>query len=309
MPKDYYVQPDAPDPVLSDEQVLALVRRHVPDAQAVTNIDETGGEARTYTIDNNLIFKTQRPHQLRPRTSLKKEVLFLQQLEGVEGVHTPRVIGYGHPEVLIEYTLMTRMPGIALRNAGLTGKPRRAALKALGRMLRRIHTIPQEPLRASGLFFGDQSPVDVRWRMGSMFDDLTGVIRNNDVDWEYPVPPDVIGRRVMATLPDTREIVALHSNPGPEHTFVDPVSGQLIGIIDFGDAYFSHPANDLRRYLSPEDRAAVLSGYSEGSPLSSEFMAVWRVACAVADIIAIIHSTEHRAAAAAELDLILTEIE
>ncbi len=30
MPKDYYVQPDAPDPVWSDEQVLSLAHRHVP---------------------------------------------------------------------------------------------------------------------------------------------------------------------------------------------------------------------------------------------------------------------------------------
>ena len=45
MPKDVYIQPDAPDPVLSEELVLALVRRHVPDAQTVTGVDESGGEA------------------------------------------------------------------------------------------------------------------------------------------------------------------------------------------------------------------------------------------------------------------------
>jgi aminoglycoside phosphotransferase (APT) family kinase protein len=308
MAKDYYIQPDAPDPILSNEQVLALVRQHVPDAQTVTRVDETGGEARTYVIDDNLIFKTQRPPKLRPRTSLKKEVLFLRQVEGIEGVNTPRVIGYGHPEPLIEYTLMTRMPGIPLKDAGLTGEARRAVLKAVGRMLRQIHTIPQEPLRASGLFFGDQSPVDVRWRMGSLFDDLAEMIQKRGIAWTYPVSPEVIGRRVMATMPDTREIVALHSNPGPEHVFVDPVSKQLTGIIDFGDAYFSHPANDLRRYLSPEDRAAVLSGYSESFPLDAEFTAVWRVACAIADIAAMIRSTEHRAAATAELNQILAEV-
>ncbi len=305
MPKDYYIQPDAPDPVLSDEQVLAIVRQHAPDAKAVTAVDETGGEARAYAIDDDLIFKVQRPQQLRPRTSLKKEVLFLQQLEGVKGVQTPKVIGYGHPEPLIEYTLMTRMPGIAFENAGLTGEKRHEALIDLGRMLRRIHSIPQDTLRASGLFFGDQSPVDVRWRMGSMFDDLTEIIRDRGIKWDYPIPPEKIGRRVMATLPDTWEIVALHSNPGPEHVFVDPASGQLTGIIDFGDAYFSHPVNDLRRFRAPADRAAILTGYHEDSPGSEEFMAIWRVACAIADIIAIALSAEYRDAAAAELDRIL----
>lgn len=302
MSKNYYIQPNAPDPVLSEKQVLTLARQHAPDVKAVTGVDETGGEARTYIIDGNLIFKTQRPPQLRPRTSLKKEVFFLGQLKGVEGVNVPTVIGYGHPEPLIEYTLMTRMPGIAFYNAGLKGDIRRETLKALGRMLRRIHTIPQGKLHESGLFFGDQSPVDVRWRMGSLFDNLSEMIRNSGLQWDYPLSPDEIGRRMMATMPDTWEIVGLHSNPGPEHTFVDPNSGQLVGIIDFGDAYFSHPANDLRRWLSPDDRTAILSGYSENEPLSEEFIAVWRIACTIADISAIARGKEYSSAAVAELN-------
>jgi len=308
MTKDYYIQPDAPDPLLSDAQVLAFVRQHVPQAKAVTGVDETGGEARTYRIDDELIFKTQRPQQLRPRTSLKKEVFFLQQLEDIEGVHVPRVLGYGHPEPTLEYTLMTRMPGVAIENASLHGETRRETLSALGRMLRRNHTIPQEPLHASGLFFGDQSPVDVRWRMGELFDDLSEMIREKGIHWEYSLSPDAIGRRMMQTLPDTWDIVGLHSNPGPEHVFADPDSGRLVGIIDFGDAYFSHPANDLRRWLSPDDRAAILHGYREDTPLDETFDAVWRVACAIADITAIARVAAYRAAAAAELDALLEEV-
>ena len=307
MPKDYYIQPDAPDLVLSNEQVLAFARQHAPGAVAVTGVDETGGEARTYAIDDNLIFKTQRPQQLRPSTSLKKEVLFLQQLEGMEGIRVPKVIGYGHPEPLIEYTLMTRMPGVAFRNAELTGETRRETLKDLGRTLRRLHAIPQETLRASGLLFGDQSPVDVRWRMGSMFDTLAEMIQKRGLNWDYSISPEQVGRRVMACMPDTWEIVALHSNPGPEHTFVDPASGKLTGIIDFGDAYFSHPTHDLRRFRAPEDRAELLSGYFEDAPASEEFMGVWRVACAIADIVAVALSPEFRDAAAAELDRLLAE--
>lgn len=310
MPKDYYIQPDAPDPVLSAEQVLTYVRQHVPEAKAMTGVDESGGEARTYTIDADLIFKTQRPQQLRPRTSLKKEVLFLNQLEGVKGLNVPKVIGYGHPEPMIEYTLMTRMPGVAVRNAKLAGEARQEAMKTLGRMLRRVHSIPQTPLRESGLFFGDQSPVDFRWRMGSVFDDVAEMIKKDSKTWNYPLSPEAIGRRLMATLPDVevKEIVALHSNPGPEHTFVDPASGKLTGIIDFGDAYFSHPVTDLRRYRAPEDRRLVLAGYLESGPVSDDFMAVWHVGCAIADIVALASSPEHQSAAGAELDLILKEI-
>src|SRR5436305_13301736 len=76
MPRDVYLQADAPDPVLDPATVLALVRRHVPGAEAVAEVEESGGEARTYGVqagDAALILKVQRPHQLRPRTSLEKE--------------------------------------------------------------------------------------------------------------------------------------------------------------------------------------------------------------------------------------------
>ena len=58
MPKDIYLQPDAPDPVLEQDFVLSLARRHAPQVCAVTAIDESGGEARTYVIDDRLILKT-----------------------------------------------------------------------------------------------------------------------------------------------------------------------------------------------------------------------------------------------------------
>lgn len=232
----------------------------------------------------------------------------MQQLGGIEGVNVPKVIGYGHPEPLIEYTLMTRMPGVAFRDAQLTGETRWEALKELGRILRRVHSIPQATLRESGLFFGDQSPVDLRWRMGSLFDDVAEMIKKEGKTWNYPLPPDLIGRRVMATLPDVKDMVALHSNPGPEHTFVDPANGKLTGIIDFGDAYISHPVNDLRRYRAPEDRRAVVATYLECGPVSDNFMAVWWVGCAITDIVAIAFSPEHQPAATAELNQILEEI-
>lgn len=78
--REVYSQPDAPDPVLDSKTVLRLVRHHYASAQAVTSVDESGGEARTYLIDNKYIFKTQRPHRLRLRTSQKKVSFFLTKL-------------------------------------------------------------------------------------------------------------------------------------------------------------------------------------------------------------------------------------
>jgi hygromycin-B 7''-O-kinase len=315
MPKDYYIQPDAPDPVWDEKTVLELVHRHLPDAQGVTRIDENGGEARTYAIDQDWIFKTQRPQQLRPRTSLKKEAFFLNRLADVPGVRVPRVIGHGRGGQTIEYTLMTRMPGVAVEYANLTGAPvvftgapRRQALMNLGRMLRQIHDQPQAPFLESRLFPGDHSPVDVYWRFGNLFDDVLELLQKTPAAWDFPIDALTVSRMAMRALPDVEMWVALHSNPGPEHVFVHAETGQLSGIIDFGDAYFSHPVHDLRRFRAPEDRNAVFSGYTEGAPVSDNFVQTWKVAQVLTDMIAIIRNPEYGEAAKTELAQILKDL-
>src|SRR5215510_9210901 len=108
---DTYSQPHATDPVLEERTVLDLVRRHGVRCSAVTSIDETGGEARAYVLDDNLVLKVQRPHRLRSRTSLEKEAFFLQQLTAYPDIIVPHVLGYGRRDH-IEYLVMTRMPGV-----------------------------------------------------------------------------------------------------------------------------------------------------------------------------------------------------
>jgi hypothetical protein len=77
---DIYSQPHTADPVLEECTVLDLVHRPGARCSVVTGVDETGGEARVYVLDDQLVLKVQRPHRLHPRTSLEKEAFFLQQL-------------------------------------------------------------------------------------------------------------------------------------------------------------------------------------------------------------------------------------
>jgi Ser/Thr protein kinase RdoA (MazF antagonist) len=278
MPRDVYLQPDAPDPVLAPATVLALARRHVPEAEAVLEVEESGGEARTYGIHaggEDLILKVQRPPQLRPRTSLEKEVFFLQHLAAVApDLSVPRVRGYGRDSALLEYTLLTRMPGMALRQATLTPAQEVAVLEELGRVLRRIHDLPPTPFQASGLFPGDYAWAAVQTRLGDAFLDLAA--RPEARSWPLAIPLETLGQRVLGALARTDARAALHSNPYREHVFVDPASGTFSGLIDFGDAYVSHPAFDLRRWHRPAERAALLAGYTAAGPLSAGFQAVHR---------------------------------
>src|SRR3954447_13328735 len=95
---DVYLQPDASDPVLSEATVLSLAGRHTRRVTAVAEIDESGGEARAYLLTGNVVVKVQRPHRLRPRTSLAKEAAILSQLAGPLGDRIPALLGHGRAD-------------------------------------------------------------------------------------------------------------------------------------------------------------------------------------------------------------------
>lgn len=298
LPADVYSQPEAPDPVLSPDAVLRLVRRHVPRAAAVTAVDESGGEARAYAVDDDVILKTQRPHRLRARTSLEKEAVFLAALAADPEVRVPRVLGAGRAEG-VEYLCMTRMPGVAAGTVALDGRARTELLQALGRMLRHVHALPQAPFRASALFPGPRTPEAFVQRFEAALREAVVRMEREPALWTLAVEPAAVAAAARAALPARPEqidLVALHSNPGPEHVFVDPATHALNGLIDFGDAYIAHPGFDWR-WPEDADRRALLAGYGEEGALADAFLGAWRAALLLADLTAVATRPERRAAA------------
>jgi hygromycin-B 7''-O-kinase len=269
--------PDPRDPVLDASLVLGLARRHLPSARAVTAVDETGGEARAYVIDEDFIFKTQRPHRVRPRTSLEKEAFHLDQLASrAREISVPRVLGYGVADS-IEYLLMTRMPGVAMRGLTLGRGARAALLRELGAALRIMHGLEVQPFRSSGLFPGDADTAAIRTRLEGDLQRAVEAAGELREAWTLAVSPEEAAARVRPALDVIDEPpVPLHSNPGPEHVFAYPDTERLTGVIDFGDAYLSHPALDFRRWAQPADRAALMEGYAAGRPLKDSFYVNWR---------------------------------
>jgi aminoglycoside phosphotransferase len=292
LPSDIYSQPNAADPVLDERTVLDLVRRHGGRSSVVTSIDETGGEARVYVLDNHLVLKVQRPHRQRPRTSLAKEAFFLQQLAAYPDIVAPQVLGYGR-QSNIEYTVMTQMPGVPALMVELTGVQRVDVLHQLGRTLRRLHSMPQAPFYSSALFPGTRTREEF---VAQALVNLAHAVQIIDATpnlWQLDVSPADLVSRVLAALPASVGLVALHSNPGPVHTFVRPDSLDFVGIIDFGDAYISHPALDWR-WPTHADRVALLHGYCDNIPVTDEFMAVWRAVLVLSDMSALATRPETR---------------
>ena len=270
---EYYLQPDAPDPVLSEPEVLRCVRRFVAGARAVTAVDESGGEARTYVIDDALVLKVQRPQQVRVGTSLAREVFFLNQIaDTASDLPVPRVLGYARETHLLEYNIQTRMPGVAIEKTALAPERQTAAIFSVGRFLRRLHGLAQKPLRDSAHFPTDHTAADFKDRLGQYFDLLSQRLDASERPWPLQMRFADVRDRTLAALPASAELVALHSNPGPPHAFVDPDTGRFHGLIDFADAYVSHPALDLWRWRRPAERAAALAGYVADARVSDDFM-------------------------------------
>ena len=275
MIKDIYYQRGAPDPVLEKEFVLDIVRQYVPGAKKVTDIDETGGEARTYAIDNNIILKVQRPQQLRLSTSLEREAFFLKQLAkyDTDNISVPEVLGYGKRESA-EYTCMTRMPGIAVRYSNISGEQRDKMLFELGKTLFLIHSIDIKPFYESGLFPDiDKNTDDVKERLKVHFDrglyNISDKLTQTEINKANNIAAEELNKITGVC------IVPCHSNPSATHTFVKS-NNRFSGLIDFGDAYISHPVFDLRRWAI-SDRKPLTEGYISAGKTDEKFTVVWDV--------------------------------
>ncbi len=279
MTPDLYSQPDAPDPVLSDDYVRELIGRHAVGSSREVAVDETGGEARTY-LCGDVVLKTQRPHRLRPRTSLEKEAFILQEIDRQISLPLPRVLGYGR-DGDVEYEVLTRVPGIALRDTTLSDAARAGVLRELGRVLRQIHEVDQTQFRTSPLVPGDDQPQDTMLRLNEQFDEVSALIGSLDLAVPHLVQ---IRATILSGEPQGFDLVVLHSNPGAEHCFVDPATKTFSGLIDFGDSYRSHPALDVRSWRSTDDSREILAGYTSSGSLSPGFMNVWRAAMIVSEL-------------------------
>ncbi len=300
---DVYLQPDAPDPVLTEEVVVEAARRHAPEAGALLEVDESGGEARAYFLEGGIVMKTQRPHRLRPRTSLGKEALFLAELERQGDFPVPRVLGHGEMAG-IEYLCLTRLDGVPVEHASLDAATQASVLGELGRTLRAIHEIEQSAFADGDVMPGDRTSADLRTRVSDAFDRLAAPLRA-DVRFGGTLDVGDVAAHCLARVPESTPPVALHSNPGPEHAFVDPATGSFVGLIDFGDAYRSHPALDLRPWTEPADGEALLAGYKSVGPLPRGFEDVWRTGLVIVELARATRGRRSPAELSAALDRLL----
>ena len=225
--------------------------------------------------------KVQRPQQLCNTTSLEREAFFLRQLEKIDGIRVPEVLGYGKEET-VEYTCMTRMPGLAVRYSNISGEEREKMLFELGKMLFLIHSIDVKPFIDSGLFTDiDKDVNDVKERLKAHFDwglhRLSEKLSQSEIDRANDSATEELSKITEA------RIVPIHANPSSTHTFVKS-NNRFSGLIDFGDAYISHPICDMRRW-ELNDRKPLFDGYMSSGKATKDITIVYEVTTALEKIL------------------------
>jgi len=268
------------DPILEDDHVLRLVRSFAPEAGAVIRIDEQGGSARTYHIDCGVTLKVLRPNRVKTATYIEREVFLLKQLEKRDVADIPRSLGHGKCGS-IEYNCMTTIPGSAVRFSQLTSKEREDMLYKLGVTLYQIHNVDLQPFYDSGLSYDTYTTDEhIQSQVRHYFDIA---IKKNMAKLD-PKEIDQAKSQMQKYVEKIRNIQPKmrHADPSDEHTFVK--NGIYSGVIDFGDAYISHPAFDLRRWPH-QDRPALMKGYLSAGAVEDSFLDVCESIFAVENIL------------------------
>ncbi len=275
-----YYQPDALDLVLPENTVLEIVKEYVNDVNKVDFIDETGGEARVYSINDKIILKVQRPNRLRNKTSLKRETFFLNELEKHEEIKSPKVFGYGKYKD-IEYICMTKIKGKALKYLDVDLEKRKNILFDLGKTLYKIHSLDKNIFIKSNLFPVDKTVEDVKNRLNYGFNRNLKKIKN--ISNSEIEKAKELGKKLVDMIVKVDQYVLLHSNPALSHTYVDS-NFKFIGLIDYGDSFISHPIFDIMRW-NLSDRELVLKGYFYKRKLSDNFMEIYNIVYSLDKII------------------------
>jgi Ser/Thr protein kinase RdoA (MazF antagonist) len=160
----------------------------------------------------------------------------------------------------------------------------------LGKTLAKIHNFDKKPFIESGLFSDIDKPDDMKERFKVRFERVTKwalerLTHLTQVDVDFAAEQAML---IIEKIPNAEILVALHSNPGPEHVFVNN-DGTFSGLIDFGDAYISHPICDFRS-TQVRDRSMLLEGYKSINELSDNFKQIWNAVYAIDSIVDVLRN-------------------
>jgi len=220
-------------------------------------LDE-GWDFQVFEVDIGWLFRF--PKREECTTKLSMECRLLPDLTDWVALPIPRheYCAELHESLDRPFAGYKKLPGIA-GDVSKTVDQNRVA-RQLGLFLTRLHSYPVDKAREAGV--PERSDIIAHWHNKSI-EQLNGIDALN-------VDPNNLRRYLENDVPLSFEGASrlVHNDLWAEHILVDPRSGSLSGIIDWGDAAISDPAVDfacLYTWYGEKWLEDVLAHYS-GTP-------------------------------------------
>jgi aminoglycoside phosphotransferase (APT) family kinase protein len=231
----------------SPEAIAAIARRHNVDPDAVTAAPFQGVANRVYFLGDDLVLRLARPESA---DDLRKEAIVIPAAIRA-GVRTPELVSFEDGCECFDgpYMVVRRAAGVA---PGLPDDPAdqrwRAAYRELGGQLAALHqgieALPEVPA---------DTATDPRPDVVALAE--AGFLSADLADW-------LVGwfDRLEKRIPDAPLARLIHGDASPTNLLVDPDSGRLTAILDWGDATWTDPAVEFAK-LPLRALPAVFEGY------------------------------------------------
>lgn len=199
---------------------------------------------------------------------LRAEALVYGLAADLPALHMPRVLLTDFSRTLLpsDALVVSHLPGVPLLDSGLPQDDPRT-MRDVGAVLAALHAVTGP---AFGYPFGRQAST---WAasFGAMIEDLL----DDAARWSVPVPALEVRAamaRHAAVLADVVRPSLVHTDLWAGNVFVDPASGEVVGIIDPERAFWGDPLADLVG-VDPMSRSVgtpeLLAGYGPGLDVTS----------------------------------------
>ena len=237
------------------EALAAIARRHSLTADSVRPIP-AGVANHAFHLGDDLVLRIPRTTQFL--ADLVKEAAVIPAAVRA-GVRTPDIVAFDDTctEVNVPYMVLTRVPGLDLARLALSTTETEHVFHQVGRQLAKLHRLT--PTTAADLCgipaendATDPGELTLRLLADGWIDADAARWLTGWID------------RLAARLPPDPPHVLLHGDIAPQNLLVSPSTGQLTGIVDWGDTQWADPAIEFAK-TPLTGVPAMLDGYRRES--------------------------------------------
>lgn len=239
----------------SPEVLAAIAQRHRVPVERIVPV--ASGEAnRVYLLGDELVLRI--PRTVDFVADLCKEARVIPVARRA-GIRTPAVITFDDTRSLLDvpYMVVERVRGVDLAQVELPLHRTARALRELGRELAKLHAVTAATV-------GDLLGVPVDAGGGDPREVVARLATEGYIDTESARWLSGWFDRLEERSPAAAPRVLLHGDVALRNVLVDDGTGQLRGLIDWGDVAWADPAMEFAK-LPLEHVSFVLEGYREES--------------------------------------------